>query len=69
MNIFFLFYFLMVVYAMFNHKYYKNVQKLKESPGNWGIHNSGYWKIVGCAHYFLGNSWKLGASIIRVIGK
>ena len=34
------------------------------------IHNSGYWKIAGLtACYFQGNSWKLGASIIRVIGK
>ena len=34
------------------------------------IQNSGYWKIAGLtACYFQGNSWKLGASIIRVIGK
>ena len=34
------------------------------------IHNSGYWKIAGLtACYFQGNSWKLGASIIPVIGK
>ena len=34
------------------------------------IHNSGYWKIAGLAAcYFQGNSWKLGVSIIRVIGK
>jgi len=35
-----------------------------------GIHNSGYWKIEGLtACYFQGNSWKLGASILWVIGK
>ena len=35
-----------------------------------GIHNSGYWKIAGLtACYFQGNSWKLGTSIVRVIGK
>ena len=35
-----------------------------------GIYNSSYWKIAGLAAcYFQGNSWKLGASIIRVIGK
>ena len=35
-----------------------------------GIHNSSYWKIVGLtACYFQGNSRKLGASTIRVIGK
>ena len=34
------------------------------------IHNSGYWKIADlAAFYFQGNSWKLGASILRVIGK
>ena len=34
------------------------------------IENSGYWKIAGLtACYFQGNSWKLGASIIWVIGK
>ena len=53
------------------HNTYK-FQKLnfQEIPGNRGIHNSGYWKIAGLtACYFQGNSWKLGASIIRVIGK
>ena len=35
-----------------------------------GIYNSSYWKIAGLAAcHFQGNSWKLGASIIRVIGK
>ena len=34
------------------------------------IHNSGYWKIAGLtACYFQGNSRKLGAPIIQVIGK
>ena len=41
-----------------------------ELPGTGSIHNSDYWKIAGLAAcYFQGNSWKLGASIIRVIGK
>ena len=35
-----------------------------------GINTSGYWKIAGLvAYYFQENSWKLGASIIWVIGK
>ena len=54
-----------------SHNTYKfqklNFQKI---PGNRGIHNSGYWKIAGLtACHFQGNSWKLGASIIQVIGK
>jgi hypothetical protein len=35
-----------------------------------GIHNSSYWKIAGLtACYFHRNSWKLGASIVWIIGK
>ena len=35
-----------------------------------GIYISSYWKIAGLAAcYFQGNSWKLGVSIIQVIGK
>merc|ERR1712102_108071 len=53
------------------HNTYK-FQKLnfQEIPGNRGIHNLGYWKIAGLtACYFQGNSWKLRASTIWVIGK
>ena len=42
----------------------------EELPETGSIHNSDYWKIAGLAAcYFQGNSWKLGVSIIRVIGK
>ena len=53
----------------------ENQQDLEPLPSvelldTGGIYNSSYWKIAGLAAcYFQGNSWKLGASIIRVIGK
>ena len=54
-------------------KIFNNFKKVLSRVTTHGIimvNSQGDWKIAGLsACYFQGNSWKSGASIIRVIGK